>query len=422
MKKTILRNYARLIVRTGANVQKGQSVMVYAGLDQPEFVETVVDECYRAGASEVEVEWRHQPLTRLSVRHKSLKKLGEVKAWEEEKQRWQAEALPARIHIISDDPDGLDGINQAKYAKAMQSRYAKLKPYIDARENREQWCIAAVPGVKWAKKVFPKDGPSAGITILFVCELALYSRLDSAFHIEAQFRALEGDPIANWVEHDEYLASRCEHLNSLGLVALEYSSANGTDLRVGLIPQAQFIGGGERIKINGVLTNPNIPSEEVFITPRAGEAEGIVYATRPLSFQGVLIEDFSVRFENGRAVEVHAAKNESALRQLIEMDEGSAMLGECALVPYDSPIRNSGLMFYNTLFDENAACHLALGRGYSSNIRDFDKYTLGELRAMGVNDSMVHEDFMIGSADLSVVGVTASGERVQLFRDGGWAF
>ena len=409
MKKTILRNYARLIVRTGANVQKGQSVMVYAGLDQPEFVETVVDECYRAGAAEVEVEWRHQPLTRLNVRHKSLKKLGEVKAWEEEKQRWQAEALPARIHIISDDPDGLDGINQAKYAKAMQSRYAKLKPYIDARENREQWCIAAVPGVKWAKKVFPQLSRGRAVEALWEAILSCS-------------RALEGDPIANWVEHDEYLASRCEHLNSLGLVALEYSSANGTDLRVGLIPQAQFIGGGERIKINGVLTNPNIPSEEVFITPRAGEAEGIVYATRPLSFQGVLIEDFSVRFENGRAVEVHAAKNESALRQLIEMDEGSAMLGECALVPYDSPIRNSGLMFYNTLFDENAACHLALGRGYSSNIRDFDKYTLGELRAMGVNDSMVHEDFMIGSADLSVVGVTASGERVQLFRDGGWAF
>ena len=409
MKKTILRNYARLIVRTGANVQKGQSVMVYAGLDQPEFVETVVDECYRAGAAEVEVEWRHQPLTRLSVRHKSLKKLGEVKAWEEEKQRWQAEALPARIHIISDDPDGLDGINQAKYAKAMQSRYAKLKPYIDARENREQWCIAAVPGVKWAKKVFPQLSRGRAVEALWEAILSCS-------------RALEGDPIANWVEHDEYLASRCEHLNSLGLVALEYSSANGTDLRVGLIPQAQFIGGGERIKINGVLTNPNIPSEEVFITPRAGEAEGIVYATRPLSFQGVLIEDFSVRFENGRAVEVHAAKNESALRQLIEMDEGSAMLGECALVPYDSPIRNSGLMFYNTLFDENAACHLALGRGYSSNIRDFDRYTLGELRAMGVNDSMVHEDFMIGSADLSVVGVTASGERVQLFRDGGWAF
>ena len=409
MKKTILRNYARLIVRTGANVQKGQSVMVYAGLDQPEFVEMVVDEAYKAGASEVEVEWRHQPLTRLNVRHKGVKRLGEVKDWEIAKQRWQAETLPARIHIISDDPDGLAGMNQAKYAKGMQARYAVLKPFIDARENREQWCIAAVPGVKWAKKVFPSLPKGRAVEALWEAILSCS-------------RALEGDPIQNWVEHDTYLASRCEHLNSLGLVALEYRSANGTDFRVGLIPEAQFIGGGERIRINGVLTNPNIPSEEVFITPKAGEAEGIVYATRPLSFQGVLIEDFSVRFENGRAVEVHAAKNEAALKQLISMDEGSAMLGECALVPYDSPIRESGLMFYNTLFDENAACHLALGRGYSNNIRDYGIYTLAELRAMGVNDSMVHEDFMIGSADLAVTGITASGERVQIFRDGGWAF
>ena len=409
MKKTILRNYARLIVRTGANVQKGQSVMVYAGLDQPEFVEMVADEAYKAGAAEVEVVWQHQPLTKLNVRHKSVKRLGEVKDWEIAKQRWQAETLPARIHIISDDPDGLAGMNQAKYAKGMQARYAVLKPFIDARENREQWCIAAVPGAKWAKKVFPSLPKGRAVEALWEAILSCS-------------RALEGDPIQNWVEHDAYLASRCEHLNSLGLVALEYKSANGTDFRVGLIPEAQFIGGGERIKINGVLTNPNIPSEEVFITPKAGEAEGIVYATRPLSFQGVLIEDFSVRFENGRAVEVHAGKNEDALQQLISMDEGSCMLGECALVPYDSPIRNSGIMFYNTLFDENAACHLALGRGYSSNIRDYDKYSLEELRALGVNDSMVHEDFMIGSEDLSVTGVTASGERVQIFRDGGWAF
>ena len=156
MKKSVLKQYARLIARTGANVQKGQSVLIVAGLDQPEFIELLAAECYRAGASEVEVEWRHQPLTRLAVRYKSAKKLGEVKAWEEEKQKWQAENLPARIVVLSEDPDGLTGINQAKYAKGMQARYQKLRPYIDARENREQWCIAAVPGVKGAKKDFPE--------------------------------------------------------------------------------------------------------------------------------------------------------------------------------------------------------------------------------------------------------------------------
>ena len=409
MKKAVLKQYARLIARTGANVQKGQSVLIVAGLDQPEFIEMLAAECYRAGASEVEVEWRHQPLTRLAVRYKSARRLGEVKAWEEAKQQWQAENLPARIVVLSEDPDGLAGINQAKYASAMQARYVKLRPYIDARENREQWCIAAVPGVKWAKKVFPDLPKSRAVEKLWEAILSCS-------------RALEGDPQENWRQHNLELKSRAEALNAMGLVALEYSSANGTDLRVGLIPEALFLGGAERCPVNGVMYDPNIPSEELFITPRAGEAEGIVYATRPLAFQGVLIEDFWLRFVGGRVVELHAEKNEDALRTLVEMDEGSAMLGECALVPYMSPISESGILFYNTLFDENAACHLALGRGYSSNIRDYEKYSLDELRAMGVNDSMVHEDFMIGSADLAVTGVTASGERIPIFRDGGWAF
>ena len=409
MKKSVLKQYARLIARTGANVQKGQSVLIVAGLDQPEFIELLAAECYRAGASEVEVEWRHQPLTRLAVRYKSAKKLGEVKAWEEEKQKWQAENLPARIVVLSEDPDGLTGINQAKYAKGMQARYQKLRPYIDARENREQWCIAAVPGVKWAKKVFPELPKGRAVEKLWEVILSCS-------------RALEGDPEENWRLHNLELKARADRLNAMGLVSLEYRSANGTDLKVGLIPEGQFLGGAERCPVNGVLYDPNIPSEELFITPKAGSAEGIVHATMPLVFQGILIEDFWLRFEGGKVTELHAEKNEEALRTLVSMDEGAAMLGECAIVPYASPIRESGILFYNTLFDENAACHLALGRGYSSNIRDYENYSLEELRAMGVNDSMVHEDFMIGSEDLSITGVTAAGERVAIFRDGGWAF
>ena len=409
MKKSVLKQYARLIARTGANVQKGQSVLIVAGLDQPEFIELLAAECYRAWASEVEVEWRHQPLTRLAVRYKSAKKLGEVKAWEEEKQKWQAENLPARIVVLSEDPDGLTGINQAKYAKGMQARYQKLRPYIDARENREQWCIAAVPGVKWAKKVFPELPKGRAVEKLWEVILSCS-------------RALEGDPEENWRLHNLELKARADRLNAMGLVSLEYRSSNGTDLKVGLIPEALFLGGAERCPVNGVLYDPNIPSEELFITPKAGSAEGIVHATMPLVFQGILIEDFWLRFEGGKVTELHAEKNEEALRTLVSMDEGAAMLGECALVPYASPIRESGILFYNTLFDENAACHLALGRGYSSNIRDYENYSLEELRAMGVNDSMVHEDFMIGSEDLSITGVTAAGERVAIFRDGGWAF
>lgn len=409
MKKTVLKGYARLIARTGAAVQKGQPVIIVAGLEQPEFIELLAAECYRAGASEVEVDWRHQPLTRLAVRYKSAKKLGEVKAWEEEKQRWQTEALPARIVVLSEDPDGLAGIDQAKYAAGMQARYQKLRPYIDARENREQWCIAAVPGEKWAKKVFPELPKGRAVERLWEAILSCS-------------RALEGDPLENWRLHDLDIKARAEALNAMGLTALEYRDPNGTELRVGLIPEALFLGGAERCPVNGVEYNPNIPSEELFVTPRAGDAEGVVHATRPLAVQGVLIEDFWLRFEGGRVVELHAEKNEDALRTLVGMDEGAAMLGECALVPYESPIRESGILFYNTLFDENASCHLALGRGYSSNIRDYEKYSLDELRAMGVNDSMVHEDFMIGSAELDITGLTASGERLPIFRSGGWAF
>ena len=210
MKKTVLKGYARLIARTGAAVQKGQPVIIVAGLEQPEFIELLAAECYRAGASEVEVDWRHQPLTRLAVRYKSAKKLGEVKAWEEEKQRWQTEALPARIVVLSEDPDGLAGIDQAKYAAGMQARYQKLRPYIDARENREQWCIAAVPGEKWAKKVFPELPKGRAVERLWEAILSCS-------------RALEGDPLENWRLHDLDIKARAEALNAMGLTALEYS-------------------------------------------------------------------------------------------------------------------------------------------------------------------------------------------------------
>lgn len=408
MKKTVLKGYARLIARTGAAVQKGQPVIIVAGLEQPEFIELLAAECYRAGASEVEVDWRHQPLTRLAVRYKSAKKLGEVKAWEEEKQRWQTEALPARIVVLSEDPDGLAGIDQAKYAAGMQARYQKLRPYIDARENREQWCIAAVPGEKWAKKVFPELPKGRAVERLWEAILSCS-------------RALEGDPLENWRLHDLDIKARAEALNAMGLTALEYRDPNGTELRVGLIPEALFLGGAERCPVNGVEYNPNIPSEELFVTPRAGDAEGVVHATRPLAVQGVLIEDFWLRFEGGRVVELHAEKNEDALRTLVGMDEGAAMLGECALVPYESPIRESGILFYNTLFDENAACHFAVGKGFAECLEGGLAMSEEEQAAHGLNDSAAHVDFMIGTPDLSITGYTRDGKAVPIFTDGNWA-
>ena len=408
MKKTILRKYAKLIARVGVKIRKGQDVVIQAELDQPEFVEMLTDECYKAGARKVTVEWSHQPLQKYHVRHRSLKTLSTLDDWEVAKLEHYADTLPCRIYLISEDPDGLCGINQEKNAKALQARYKVIKPIRDKMENKYQWCIAAVPGVKWAKKVFPGERASRAVELLWEAILKT-SRVDE-------------DPEEAWRKHNEDLARRCEYLNSLGIESLEYKSSNGTDLKVGMIPDALFCGGGEYALESGNYFNPNIPSEEVFTTPKRGEAEGIVYSTKPLSYRGELIEDFSIRFECGRAVEVKAKRGEELLKQMTSMDEGAAYLGECALVPYDSPIRNSGILFYNTLFDENAACHLALGMGFSNCLKDYEKYTLDECRAKGINDSQIHEDFMIGSEDLSITAHTRDGRDVPIFRDGNWAF
>jgi len=407
MKKSLLRNYAKLIVRSGINVEKGQEVLVYADLDQPEFVKMVVEECYRAGAAKVTVEWGYQPLEKIHIRGRSLKSLQTVEKWEEERMRHYADVLPCRIHLVSEDPDGLKGVNMEKMVKGQQARYQILKPYADKMEGRNQWCVAAVPGAAWAKKVFPGLTKSQAIERLW--EAILYTS------------RVTDDPIQAWKDHNEDLAKRCAWLNALHPRELRYRASNGTDLRVGLIPETEFKGGGET-SLTGHFFNPNIPSEEVFISPKRGGAEGIVYSSKPLSYQGQLIDNFSIRFEHGKAVEVHAEKNEALLKQMIAMDEGAAYLGECALVPYDSPIRNSGILFYNTLFDENAACHLALGRGYIDTVKDYGSYTLEECRDLGINESMIHEDFMIGTEDLSVDVVAADGRIVPVFRNGNWAF
>ena len=407
MKKATLRAYAKLIVRAGINVQKGQEVLVYADLDQPEFVQMVVEEAYKAKASKVIVEWNYAPLEKIHVRHQSVKTLGAVEKWQLERQEHFCQAMPARIHLVSEDPDGLKGMNMEKVAKSRQLRYPILKPYLDRREGAQQWCIAAVPGAAWAKKVFPGMRASAAMEKLWEAILAA-SRVDE-------------DPVTAWEQHNADLASRCDYLNGLGIQKLHYTADNGTDFTVGMIPEAQFCGGGE-VSRRGIFFNPNIPTEECFISPMKGQAEGIVYATKPLSYQGQLIEDFSIRFREGRAVEVKAAKGEELLKSMIAMDEGAAYLGECALVPQASPIAQSGILFYNTLFDENAACHLALGMGFADTIRDHHNKTLEECRALGINDSMIHEDFMIGCDSMNIDAICADGSVVPVFRGGNWAF
>ena len=408
MKKTTLRQYARLIARVGGNIQKGQSVVINAQLDQPEFIKMLVEECYKAGASNVTVDWSYQPLAKINTRYRSLKVMGKVEEWEIAKLQHQVDTLPVRLHIVSDDPDGLKGINQEKLAKARKLRYPIVKPYNDKMDSRYQWCIAAVPGAAWAKKVFP--GLSKNQAIEKLWEAILHTA-----------RADGDDPIEAWNQHNADLKKRFEYLNSLGIASLEYKSSNGTDFKVGLIPDSEFHGGGDTTLL-GNYFNPNIPSEEVYTSPKKGEAEGTVVATMPLSYQGELIENFSMRFEGGKVVEVHADKNEELLKKMITMDEGAAYLGEVALVPYTSPINQTGILFYNTLFDENARCHLALGRGFPETVKNYENLTLEQCYEKGINDSMIHVDFMMGSEDLSIVAVTKEGNRVPVFENGVWCF
>ena len=407
MKQATLRSYARLIARVGVNVQKGQEVIITCDLDQPKFVELLVDECYKAGAKKVIVEFNYQPLQKLHVRHRSVTTMAKVEEWEKARFQHYVDELPCRIYLTSEDPDGLKGINQEKMAKASQKRYPIIKPYRDAMDNKYQWCIAAVPGAAWAKKLFPELSKGRAIEKLW--EAILFTS-----------RVTE-DPVAAWEAHNKDLHDRCAYLNSLGIAELRYKGENGTDFTVGMIPEAEFKGGGDT-SLRGVYFNPNIPTEECFISPMRGKAEGIVYATKPLSYQGQLIENFSVRFENGKAVEVHAERNEALLQKMISMDEGAAYLGECALVPVNSPISESGLLFYETLFDENAACHLALGAGFADTIKGFENKTLEECRKLGINESMIHVDFMIGYEGLDIDAVTRDGKTVPIFRKGRWAF
>lgn len=408
MKKSLLRKYAGAIVRVGANVQKGQSVRIDAEVNNEDFVALVVEEAYRAGAKKVHVNWSSDAVQKQHYRHQSLKTLSEVPAWQEEKLRLEVEECVCRIVILSEDPDGLKGVNVVKMQKAEQAVRKVTKKYRDALEGKQQWVIAAAPSKEWAKKVFPGLRAGAAVEKLWEAILAtVYVTEDT-------------DPVEAWNRHNEEFLEKCRKLNEYRFRRMEYRSANGTDLKVELIPEAVWMGGGETT-LGGIYFNPNMPTEEIFTTPMKGKAEGTVVATRPLAYQGQIIDHFSITFRDGKAVSWKAEKGEDLLGRMLTLDEGASMLGELALVPVNSPISQSGILFFNTLFDENASCHLAVGMGFPNVIEGYENKSLAEIRAMGVNDSIIHTDFMIGAEDMSIRGVTGDGTCVDVFVNGTWA-
>ena len=408
MKKTILRKYAKLAVRTGVNLKKGQGCAIYAQVEQHEFAELVAEEAYRAGAKWVQVFWQDQAVRKLDLRHQTVTQLSKVEEWEKVQQQMFVDQLPARIHISSEDPDGLKGVSVPKMQKAQAARSTVLRPYRKAIDNKHQWTIIAVPSKKWAKKVFPGERASAAVE-------KLWQAILNAVRVTE-----DNDPEAAWAQHNATLQEKSQKLNDLQLDYLHYQAPNGTDFKCWLIPGAKWGGGGAAI-LDGTFHNPNMPTEEVFTSPMRGRCEGTLVSTMPLSYQGNLIRNFSVTFENGRAVSCQAEQGQDLLEKMIHMDEGAAMLGELALVPYDSPISQSGILYYNTLFDENAACHVALGFGFPECVEGFDQMSEEELKEKGINDSIIHVDFMIGCKDLSITGYTREGKAVQIFKNGNWA-
>ena len=407
MKKSLQRKYAKLLIKQGVNIQKGQQLNILADVEAAEFATILAEEAYRAGAGKVQMDWSCMEITKLSYRHRTIKSLCDVPSWQVEKAKQESEILPALIRLISEDPDGLAKANPEKISRASIATSKLIKPYRDAMDNKHQWLVCAIPGKAWAKKVFPGERTSVAVE-------KLWNAILSTVMCDE-----ETDCIAAWDNKNKAFGERCKWLNDKQFDYLHYTSANGTDFKCELMKESVWCGGGEST-LGGVYYNPNMPTEEIFTTPAKGKCSGRLVSSMPLSSRGTLIENFYIDFEDGKAVRWDAEKGKEALGKLITTDEGSCMLGELALVPTDSPISQSGLLYYNTLFDENASCHVAIGSGYTGCVKGFENMTLDQLYELGVNDSMIHVDFMIGTDDMCITGYK-DGKATPIFVNGKWA-
>ena len=407
MKKSIMKKYAQAVVKVGANVQKGQYVHIYANIRQADFVTALTECCYKAKARFVKVEWSCDAISKLTFKNVKYDTYIENIKMNESKLKDMVNLLPVRIHVLDEDPDGMKGIDLSESLKARRDTFMEMKKYYDAMENKYQWVICAMPSMEWAKKVFPNDKPKEA-----------FKKLEDAI---LKTTRIDENALKNWDEHILNLQDKSNKLNDLNLDYLEYKSSNGTDLKLKLMPNHYWLSAQEDTLETKVTFTANMPTEEVFTMPSFDGVNGVVVSTKPLSLRGKLVENFKVYFENGKAVKVEAEKGQDVLEQMLAEDESSCHLGEVALVPYDSPISQSKVLFYNTLFDENASCHLAFGAAYKNTLRDYEKLTEEDLKKMKFNESMNHVDFMIGSEDLDIVGTKFDGTKVQIFKNGNWA-
>ena len=401
-----LKKYAELLVRSGGNVQKGQLVVISCNVDNAFFGRMVAEAAYDAGASDVRVDWVDDVLGRMNYLRAASETFDAFPQWRVDKAKEQDDRGAVYLHIISSDPDNLKGVDPDRIRRFSTVSNTALRPHSENRMKGDiRWSLVAVPSPAWAKKVFP--------------DLTEADAIEKLWEYLLKGARADGDnPIEDWKKHKETFAKRVNYLNDMQFTALRFKNSLGTDFTVGLAKNHAWVGGGG-VANDGVATFPNIPTEEIFTMPDRNICDGRVVASMPLSYMGSLIENFELTFKDGKVVDYKAEKGLDTLKTIIEMDEGSARLGEVALVANSSPIGQMGTLFYNTLFDENASSHLALGRAYPKNLVGGTKMSKAELEAAGANDSLLHVDFMFGTADMQVVGITEHDCCEVLFFDNG---
>ncbi|AIF67808.1 peptidase M29 [Terribacillus saccharophilus] len=405
--KELLEKYAEVALRTGVNIQKDQPLFIMAPIDGADFVRLIAKRAYELGASEVHINWSDDTLMLLKYEHQSEEVLTDIPDWLVEQRAYYMKKGAALLQIRSTDPDLLkdvDGNKVAQATKATAQALQHLRHYT--MNDIVPWTIITIPTDAWAQKIFPGKSAEEATKLLW----------DSIFKI---VRVDQDDPIQAWKEHNATLHNARDVLNGKRYKKVHFKS-EGTDLTIGL-PEGHIWKGGSSTTESGTEFNPNMPTEEVFTMPHKYDVDGTVTSKKPLIYDGNMIDNFTLTFKEGKVVDYKAEVGQETLKHLLETDEGALRLGEVALVPHESPISQSGLIFYNTLYDENASCHVALGKAYPTTLEGGASMNAEELDKHGVNDSLTHTDFMIGSADLSIDGIFADDSSEPVFRDGSWA-
>ncbi|WP_317408269.1 aminopeptidase [Fournierella massiliensis] len=410
MNQELLNKYAAFTVQVGVNVQKGQTLIIRCPVEGAYFGRACMEAAYKAGARDVVIRWEDEKAARIRMELGEEEALSETKPYELRSYLDYAESEGGccLLAIHASDPEIFKGLDTAKINRVSLAKQEAMKSWREyTMKDRVQWCVVAIPTPAWAASVFPG-----------MPEDEAQEKLWSA--IFDVCRVTGGDPVSAWKEHVAKTSACRDKLNELQLESIHMTSANGTDLTVGLAEGHTWEGACSKAE-NGAVFIANVPTEEVFTAPHRERVNGVVKGTKPYVYNGQLIEGFSVTFKDGVVVDYSAEKNAELLGQLLDSDEGARRIGEIALVPASSPINRSGLLFYNTLFDENAACHIAFGAGYPTTVKGGAAMTTEELLACGVNDSAIHEDVMVGAEDMTITGLTKSGETVTIFENGEWA-